>query len=212
MDIYRLLYYFFICSSLIICICNCRNLKGYRLFIILLALSILVEILCNIAKSNHWNTGLMVFYHLYIPAEYILIALFFEDFKLFPKKVLFFSVYVFPVLSLLISLFIIPYNEFPSIQYNIESILLMLLAIFGIFNLPVNENSSIYKQPLFWIFVGMFLFYSGIFIFSNTYSIIKKTDETLANTINIWINYIFNYLYYIFLSIGFLLCRKLNTK
>jgi hypothetical protein len=198
------------CICLSACIYSYKENKSVKIFIPLLILSIVVEAIRDLLFRKHNG---MFLYHIYIPLEYAFISIYFTGFwnGSVKKNIIKWSSVIFLFFSIFISIKIIPVQKLPSIQSNVESILITILASFTLINIPIDEGKPIFYIPAFWICIGFILFYAGDFIINGTYNIIQKDNVKLAARLNETMNYIFNYLFYLLLTIGFL-CSKAIRK
>jgi len=193
-----------------------RQDKSIRLFIPLLACALLTEGVSDLLTHEraHWVTDNYVYipYHFYVLVEYSIISTYFARFwKGRPVAwVIRASTIVFCLASLILSLYVRGLNTLPSIQYNIEGVLNILLAVGTLYNLPVDEDVAIFRIPIFWICTALMIYHSSIFLLNGSYNFLRKNHHELAVSMIGAINYSLNYLYYTIISIAFL-CSK-STK
>lgn len=170
----------------------------------LLLLSLLTEMLVEIFKSHKINHRII--YHIYIPVEYMLLALFLsrQNVNSSLKKIIRFSIPVYFCISMFISFFFISYKDFPGTQFNIEGLFLVSFVIAVLFSLKITEGISIFRLPFFWIGSGLLLFHSGLFFFNGAYNYLIHNKTEYAAKLQTIINTNLNYLLYIFWIIGFI--------
>jgi hypothetical protein len=207
----HIVYYFFMSAAFT---CSCfllRKEKGFTPLSLLLFLSIITEIVVDILRVRHIER--FIVYHIYIPVEYSLMALFFARQNIVPvaKRAILFSVPAFVIVSCILSAAIIQPPNFPSVQFNLEGVFLILTSVYILFTIEVDSLQPFYTFPIFWICSGIILFHAGLFLFNGAYNylLIQETEE--AKYLHTLINTNLQYLLYLFWIIGFLCpLRKKN--
>lgn len=145
--------------------------------------------------------------------EYTLYSIFFIksfDNKLI-KKCIQYSIPIFILLSLYLSIGIFGLSSFVGFNDNLEGILLIVWSIVLILNLPFNYEYGIHKNPYFYVCLALITFHSGIFFFNFVYSKLYLNDkENAENLFQIIIKGL-NYILYILFSIA-ILCWNPRKK
>lgn len=188
--------------------------KSYiRLFIFLLEISILTELTAIIIyrvdnSQNYYNIP----YNIYVLFDYLLTILILSNF-IISSKLRKIAIGTIP-LFLLISLWLSFHNSFlsdPGINLNIAGVIYILIIFYILFNLPITEEKSIFKMPVFWFCLGWLIYIGGTFFFNFWYEYLLERQESLADELHRWIIRSFNCFMYISFIIGFI-CLKRNRK
>ena len=186
--------------------------KALKILIGLLALGLITEYTVNsvnaIVGSREAYEELI--YNIYIPAEYILYALFFyciNTNKLL-KKVILWSFPLFVIITFILYTYVVQtVKELRTDVYIVSGILTILWSICSLFLIKPLKNITFIQHPLFWICTGLIIFYAGILPFNVLFESIKE-DKILAPLIrkgfNIWL--------YSFIIIGFIYSHRMKTK
>lgn len=197
-------YYFFMSIALM---CSMRFSGKEARFIILsvlLSLSIITEITVDNLKSFGKDHRLI--YHVYIPIEYFLLALFFSKQNIIKhaKNAILISIPIFVLISLFISIFVIAPPQFPGLQFNIEGLFLIVVSLFILLTVELDSLKPFYQFSIFWICSGVILFHAGLFLFNGAYNYLLSNETREAKRLHILINTTLQYLLYLFWIIGFL--------
>lgn len=185
--------------------------KSLRLFPLILLIGNIVEIIVMIKKSNG-STSYPFYYHLYIPVEYLLLAFFYYyNFERnWVKKSILFSIPLFIVICFYLTKYSSSEGEYPTMQFNLEGIVLIILSVSNLFSLRAEEDSIIYKQPLFWIDIALLLFYTGNFFLMGSYNQLISSNPDLAKQYFKFINNSLNYSLYILFIVAFICSRQVK--
>jgi hypothetical protein len=176
--------------------------------VLVLLLGLITEFIVILIKAQKIDHA--VLYHIYIPAEYTLFALFFRT-KTAKKKidrVILYSVPGYIITSLILSAFFYHFKGFPSLNSNIEGFLIIIWSVWLLNSFDGFEETSIFMKPTLWLCMGLIVFYAGNFIFNSYYNHIKNTDKALAKMLNEYINNGLNIFLYLTMSISFLCTRR----
>lgn len=203
--IYRLV--FFIAFLFSFTVIKNKN-RSLLVFPLLLFIGNIVELIVLLLKSKPYYP---IVYHVYIPIEYMLLSYFYLQ-NLNSKRMKQFILFTIPLFFILcitisyrtIQPFIYPH---PTLQFNIAGILLVVFALTSLFHIKEDMASSIYKNYLFWINIGILFFYSGNFLLMGTYNYLKQRDPDFATQLWSMFNTTLNVVLYIFFIIGFI-CSK----
>lgn len=179
-------------------------LKGKILLYILIIIISITEVAVDILKLNNRNHRFI--YHFYIPIEYTLLSFFYA--VNIRNRVLKSSIYISLALYLPVIIYIslqkIQLSEFPSFQFNITGLLLVIFSFLTIQTILFNNyNIRIVKVPIFWFCTGVIFFYIGVFYFNGAYRYLLITNQQLAKSLNTVINGTFNIVFYLFWIYGF---------
>lgn len=207
----HVLYYVFMLASLLCAYWLARKEERYYILCLLLFLSVVTEIVVDVFKAG--NRAYHVIYHWYIPVEYALMALFFAQQNIAGavKRAVLISIPVFVFVSAFISGFIIRPPQFPSVQFNIEGLLLITISVYTLFTIEVNGLKPFYTFSIFWICSGIILFHAGLFLFNGAYNYLLSSETEEARYLHTLINTNLQYLLYLLWIIGFLCpLRKKN--
>lgn len=172
-----------------------------------LAIEAIVEILQFLKKDDTPP------YYVYIPVEYCCLAFFYRQNteSLGFKKALLFSIPIYLIAAITLSIFHYRLSGYPSLLYNISCFFSTVWICLLLFNFNKGNGKEIWTHPLFIILSAFLIFFAGIFFFNPAYTYVQKKDPMLAANLRIYINTILNYILYILLSYGFL-CSANTTK
>ncbi len=177
---------------------------------IVLLLGLITEFIVLFIKTQKADHS--VLYHIYLPVEYTLFALFFRT-KTAKKKIDRFILYSIPcyiITSIILSVFFYHFKGLPSLNFNIEGFLIIIWSVWLLNSFDEFEETSIFMKPELWLCMGLIFFYAGTFIFTGYYTYLKKTDEALADTLNGYINNGLNIFLYFTMSISFICSLKIK--
>jgi hypothetical protein len=176
----------------------------------LLLLALITEFIVIALKKQ--DIAYAFVYHIYIPLEYVLFALFFR--AITPgKKIAPYILYSIPVYfttSMILSVFFYHFKDIPSLNFNISGFLIIIWALWLLNSFDEFEETSIFMKPTLWLCMGLIVFYAGTFIFTGYYTYLKKTDKLLATTLNGYINNGLNIFLYFTMSISFICSLKIK--
>jgi hypothetical protein len=210
MDKYRILYFCFLSISLVFAIFCKKNEKGIYIFPYLLGSTLLAELLTVLL--SYYKLNFYIVYHFYIPLEYGMWGSYFYIVidKVLVKKLVRLSIVLFTITSFFCSLTIAKFQHFPSLQLNIEGLLLIIWATFAIFTIEIKHNVGIFSRPIFWVCIAVLIFYSLISSFMGVYNFISKSRADLLKILQFFLLNIPNYILYTSLSIAFICSHRIK--
>ena len=188
--------------------------KGYKRFLILsilLFLTSLMEIYVQVLFKQ--NIDFTYLYHSFIAIEYPLFCWFLLG-AIRPGKfsnTIKISIPIYMVISLSLSWFYYHFKGFPGLNINMEGILQSVICTYILFNLEVQEDLSILKNPYFWICSGILIFFGTTFFFNGVYSKVLNMDGDKALQLFGIINKPLNLIFYALILIG-ILCLLTSRK
>lgn len=181
-----------------------------RLLVALLSISILTEIAVEI-RGKDANRH-FVFYHFFVLFEYVFMTFILRQWitNKNVRKIMQISAFAFCVISLLISFYVQDFSFHPSINLNIEGLLILTWCIISFFSITPLEDTPIYYFPAFWITLAFLLYFAGSLGVNGVYNMLAEKVSN-AKEIYTLFSSISNYLLYIFITIG-ILCQKWDLK
>jgi hypothetical protein len=166
----------------------------------------------NLVLINEWYRGLnfnfYILYRLYTVAGYTLIALFFylNIISRITKKVIIVTFALF-IIYAIYDFIISPLESFDSIPSAFEAILIIIFAIFYLFEQMKNPRVFfIYTLDKFWIVASLLIYYTGtffLFIYAESYIADPSFNENYS-----LINNVFLLIKNIVFSIGLFVINK----
>jgi hypothetical protein len=210
MDKYRAIYCVFLLISLILSVVCKKQEKGLEIFPVLLSISLVSEIITEI--FNRCGIQYQLVYHIYIPLEYCLWSFYFYQVneKAIVRKIIMYAVPSFALFCLIISSFVLTTAKFPTIQLNMEGILLVFMTTYTIFTIQIRNNISIFSRPVFWVCVAVLVYYSSIASFMSMYNLISDSMVHLLNPFKLYFLIFPNYFLYTGLSIAFVCSQRIK--
>jgi hypothetical protein len=207
-----MLVYIYYYLMLVSFVTGCFYLKHryVQLLVALLSASILTEIAVEIKgkEANHHY----VFYHFFVIVEYVFITFILREWisNKRMRTTMLASAFVFCIMAMLISFNVQDFHFYPSINVNIEGLLILTWCIISFFSITPLENTPIYYLPVFWITLAFFLYFAGTLGINGAYNLLVEKVSG-AKKISTLFNSISNYLLYILITIG-ILCQKWDLK
>ena len=185
-----------------------RNDKRLIYLGILLAVSNLIEAI--VAYSINVKQPFFYWYHIFIPIDYVLLSLLFWGFQKvrWVRTLTIITIPFFIVISMWLSVFKIPPNEYPGLHSIFRGILLIVISILTLFTF--NEKEKYFRVSIFWICIAVLILYSGGFFMKGFYNILLErypAEKQYFKRLHSIISIIFNYLFYVFIIIG-LVCSR----
>jgi hypothetical protein len=132
-------------------------------------------------------------YHIYAPIDYTLFCLYFMP-LVSPKyqRWITVSIPLFAVVSASISYWYYHFQTFPGANINTEGVLICIICTYVLLNLDIRRYDAIYKNPDFWISLGVIIFFGGTFFTNGVYTYLQEIDKvqakklfTIVNTANL---------------------------
>lgn len=192
----------FVCLTILII--RKQNLKGNFIYLFCLLTSAIIVEGINYLWDLANNKQFLVF-HLYQPIEYIILGLLYYRLIINKKikRILLFSIPIYVLFCIVISLTKQPITELDTYAFNTEAILLIIVTSIYLLQIANKEiETSMYMNPLFWVSLGLLVFYAGTFFQMGLHNLIKSGNPDLAKKLYI-INYFLNYLMYLLFCVGF---------
>ncbi|MBL0355548.1 MAG: hypothetical protein IPP72_01055 [Chitinophagaceae bacterium] len=207
MDSLNVIYYGLLAVCLLTLLLNIRGMnRVYYLFIPLIILGITVQVFGDVLK-NHDVQGYSFVFHLYQPAEYSLLALFYYSLikNSLVKKAILVSVAAVVIFSAFY------YSLNPDSFYGgdftdfcIAAFFICIwVVVFFIELLRSDENLNLTAYPAFWINAGNLLFYGGCLLIMGVYFYLHNRNANLASQL-LKLNYYLNLILYCMYTIAFL--------
>lgn len=207
MDLLKMLYYGLLGVCLVALLFNFKKLgRTYYWFIPLIILSITVQVFGDILK-NYNIKGYSFIFHLYIPVEYSLMALFYFSLlhNKWVKRAILFSIVILLLFS--VSYYSSNYLSFYGadfMDFCIEAAFVCTwIILFFTQLLKSEENFSLTSYPAFWINAANLLFYGGCLVIMGFNFYLHQRDEKLADQL-FEINHYLNLLLYFMYIIAFI--------
>ncbi len=207
MDFLKLLYYGLMGLSLLTLLFNLKKLgKPYYWFIPLIILSISVQVFGDVLKTYNIAGNSFIF-HIYIPAEYSLLSLFYYSLLQTNrvKKAILFSI---PALLLFSVIYYTGNHQSfygaDFVDFCIESVFICTwIIVFFVQLLHSEEDFNLIRYPAFWINAGNLLFFAGCVVVMGLYFSLHQRDKNLAEQL-LMINHYLNLVLYCMYIIAFL--------
>lgn len=199
------IYYSLMSACLILSYCTSgRFLPGLKYLRILLMVGFVGELVNEFI--DEYSDFECVFYHFYIPFEFSMLMLFFSEYNqnFLVKWIKACIIPLFIIFSLAYSFFFDKLTKYPSVQYNLDCVLVAIYVIVTMLAIVPHETLKITKLPIFWFCIGLLVFYTGIVLYNGTKNMLEQNDEKLARLIRLIVNMNFNYLLYISWIYGFI--------
>ena len=198
----------FACSFLVLKNSN----KSLIIFPILFFFANTTELIVAFEKHNH-KINYPYIYHFYIPIEYILLGYFYylNSYSKKVRSIILYSIPLFIIACLYISICAKPNEKYPTLQFNIEGLLIITWVLISLFSLKSEEDINIFKHPFLWINIGLLFFHSGNFFLMGSYNYLLNYNLPLAKKLFKLINTTLNLLLFIFFIIGFI-CSTQTRK
>ena len=189
-------------------------LKGHKRYLYLAALmslTLIVELYAEILGKKGYDFSWI--YHAFNAFEYMLFVFFLlfsvKDSRI--QKVIKYSIPIFVIGGLSISLLLYNFSGFPGLNINIEGFLLFLICTYILFNLEINSRQNILGHSEFWICTGILIFFGCTFFYNGIYTNIFNLDKATALRLFGVLNKPLNIILYSFIIIG-TLCLKIRKK
>jgi hypothetical protein len=205
-------YYIIYCICLLFSyLAKRENIPGLAYLRLLLWFGLATEVCVEILQYQHAEDNIP--YYFYLPLEYGLLVFFYQANCRRPllKTVLFPSILVFFITSVLLSTIQYGFHGYPSTIFNISCILNTAWITFLFFDLNFIEKIPITKLPLFWIYSALLIFFAGMFFYNGAYTYFLKEDMGLASNLRKYISITLNYILYLLLTYAFI-CSKTIRK
>jgi len=155
-------------------------------------------------------------YNLFVIVEYSLLSWYFISVVggRWLKIGIICSVPIFALISILISVRLYGFNQFPGQNINLEGVLMLIVCTAVLFNLDTKLYSKIARHPDFWICCGWLIFFTGTFLSNGLLSFVMSQNLEFAKRVFLVLNHPLNLILYSCLIVG-LICAvrgKLATN
>lgn len=118
--------------------------------------------------------------------------------NLFLKKILKFSIPLFAVMGIIVTLVLENIQQFNSFSQPVASLALVGVAAYTLFELNKESFNSVFRQPRFWIGAGVMLYFSGTLVLFSLGNVLLDASAQWAKTIfilSVIMNIVANLLY-----------------
>ena len=168
-----------------------------------------VELLAEWLIYHHKEFAWM--YHVFVVIEYGLLCAYFYRVVASRawKKWIAWSIPVYAVVSIALSLYMYEPSDLPGQNINIEGILVSVMCALVLFNLDSRLHANITHHPDFWICCGLLIFFAGTFFSNGIFSYLMSLDREQARKMFSMVNKPLNLILYSCLIVGFI-CAKLR--
>lgn len=176
--------------------------KSSKLFLLLLVVTLLFEVF--VFYYTHRNKSNYIFYNLFIPLEYSIIAIGF--YTEVGKKWILYSIALLLGFIFLSSFYISLFDEFNTNVLISNFFLITILCLAFLYLLLKEETEkSFIDFPMFWISSGFLIFCIGNLFAYGTYNLFEKAGTSpVIGKIFLYIRIYSNYLLYLLFAVAFL--------
>lgn len=185
------------------------RILSIRILALLLLCSILTEIGVEIFISKGLNY--YVFYHIFNVVEYGLTTLIlYEGIRTkLVRKMMVYSIPLYSLIALTLSLNVQDWNQLPSISYDVEGLFIITWCIIALWSIDPTDDRTIFQQPTFWFIIAFYIYFICTLPFNGIFNYLIKVKSHVGKTKTLFsiINSVSNYLLYLFILIGFSLYR-----
>ena len=180
-------------------------MKGKRRFLplcIVLTIQLAEEL--TVAWMYSKKMEFIWIYHIYALFDYTLFSIYFMQ-LVSPKyrRWIIFSILAFVLISASISNWYYHFKSFPGANINTEGVFICIICTYVLLNLDIQRYDAIYKNPDFWICLGVIVFFGGTFFANGMYTYLFNIDKVQARRLFIIVNTA-NLIQYTCYIIGFL--------
>jgi hypothetical protein len=181
-------------------------MKGQRRYLplcVVLTVQVVMEL--TVAWMFVRKIDFVWMYHIYAPVDYTLFCLYFMQ-LVSPKyrRWIAVSILVFALASVSISYWYYQFRTFPGANINTEGVLIVIICTYVLLNLDIRRYDAIYKNPDFWISLGVIVFFAGSIFINGLYTYLLEMDHNLAKKLFNIINSPLNLIQYSCFIIGFI--------
>ena len=173
----------------------------YHPFIYYVWLGLVVEIAAYILLSNKKENIVSYLFNFFAIGEFYLLTLLFYNWGLFKReRAVFVSIIFVSILLYACTLYIRGYDKVNYFARIVNSFALIFFSISSFNKMILNERSNIFKNPKFWICIGIVIFYTYfILVYTEKLSFlnIKRSTDFVIKVwqINAYANLLVNLLY-----------------
>jgi hypothetical protein len=209
MKINFIIYYVVLTTACLLSVIRIKHDRRLLVFSAMLICSLAEELLFEFLEDSHICQNCFFIYHIYLPIYYCLFAFYFS--LTIPtgkiRTLMRLSIPFFAILTLALSLSHGNFKNFPGVQLDIMSVLLIINSIIVLFLLDATDITPLYRRPVFWIAASTMIFYTVLFLLNGFFDYLFNNDKDLARDLNKFLNNNINYLYYLLIIIG-MICSK----
>lgn len=181
-------------------------MKGQRRFVPLcIVLTVQLAMELTIAWMFVRKLEFAWIYHIYAPFDYTLFCVYFMQLvSLKYRRWITVSILLFALASASISYWYYHFQTFPGANINTEGVLICIICTYVLLNLDIRQYDAIYKNPDFWICLGVIVFFGGTFFTNGLYTYLHEMDPVQAKKLFNIVNSPLNLIQYSCYTIGFL--------
>jgi hypothetical protein len=144
-------------------------------------------------------------YHIYALFDYTLFSIYFMQLvSQKQRRWILASIFVFTLISASISYWYYHFESFPGANINTEGVFICIICTYVLLNLDIHRYDAIYKNPDFWICLGVIVFFAGTFFTNGLYTYLHQIDKVRAKKLFNIVNSPLNLIQYTCYIIGFL--------
>lgn len=209
------IYLLVITSSMLVCLILYKSVKktALKYFLPFLVLTIIVE-LSGLWMNQHGIKNYLLF-NVFTTVEFVFYSfLFFKHYRKNENKLL--SLLFMPLYTLAVIINLIYFQgieRFHTYTFLLGSFFIVVFCCLFFYEsvLPEYIESTLTKEPFFWVCTGLLLFYLGSVIINALFEYLRTFDMQIeGKKIYSTINQILNILLYTAFLISFIVCRNNN--
>ncbi len=209
------IYLLVITSSMLVCLILYKSVKktALKYFLPFLVLTIIVE-LSGLWMNQHGIKNYLLF-NVFTTVEFVFYSfLFFKHYRKNENKLL--SLLFMPLYTLAVIINLIYFqgiDRFHTYTFLLGSFFIVVFCCLFFYEsvLPEYIESTLTKEPFFWVCTGLLLFYLGSVIINALFEYLRTFDMQFeGKKIYSTINQILNILLYTAFLISFIVCRNNN--
>jgi hypothetical protein len=209
------IYLLVITSSMLVCLILYKSVKktALKYFLPFLVLTIIVE-LSGLWMNQHGIKNYLLF-NVFTTVEFVFYSfLFFKHYRKNKNKLL--SLLFMPLYTLAVIINLIYFqgiDRFHTYTFLLGSFFIVVFCCLFLYEsvLPEYIESTLTKEPFFWVCTGLLLFYLGSVIINALFEYLRTFDMQIeGKKIYSTINQILNILLYTAFLISFIVCRNNN--
>jgi hypothetical protein len=209
------IYLLVITSSMLVCLILYKSVKktALKYFLPFLVLTIIVE-LSGLWMNQHGIKNYLLF-NVFTTVEFVFYSfLFFKHYRKNENKLL--SLLFMPLYTLAVIINLIYFQgieRFHTYTFLLGSFFIVVFCCLFFYEsvLPEYIESTLTKEPFFWVCTGLLLFYLGSVIINALFEYLRTFDMQFeGKKIYSTINQILNILLYTAFLISFIVCRNNN--
>jgi hypothetical protein len=155
-----------------------------KFLVVFFFLIILIEV-TNIILAYNCISNIWLL-HIYTPLEYGFLVLIFSFWQKETalRKVLLISIPFFVLFSISIKMTLEDLNHFDNYTATFESIILVGISTYTLFNVSRKNRGALYSKPCFWVGIAVLIYFSGnLLAFALSKAIVTWTWHSILNII-----------------------------